>query len=669
MEAAVTVGSSASQTAAATSPHFGPVVEQLIPPAQAIDQARATLAHPVPSFTAKKRLTPSQARRGAQPRTPTPHPRTPKPTDVDGTHYPILRSAKLDDNYVRALVASLDNYMTRLRAGNTLLRGDSLSPHRPMLDPWELEYSLENHGLDQKLFSVLGKSVVRVLNTLTTPLDIEWYATHDDDAGASVGQGDERFLYTAASDLAVAPVSLQFLGARGEIKPANWAYMVQIHAYLASLVSFPRTRVTTSDNNKKSTVQVQKPDGSWGGGTQEELMALQISAIVSTNKVRVEAAGYDSKHVSVVVMGEDSYFHVRGTASEGQLDLSVSPLYQNVTDRYLDQPGDVSLRALLVAASLATLAGDVLGLELGGPRPEVQALIETQEPEGEMRGAAGAAERSRSAGVGPGPPLGGGSGGFAAIGESGSGVQEGATTAAMGSDADGSSVASSEHSASSNADNDGEAQYATSSPDTSFEVSSKVGRPSTSGKGALRVCVRYGLIQSKFIELKPSEKSSLCTLPPSLILDRVLSSRHGVIIAASTSFGLVFKLVDSSGDYLHDEIKNEIDIYAKLSATVEGRRLSLPFLGAFTSPDGYVGFAVQLAEPVLHWRDCRSSEVLGLIRSLHQLGLVHGDVKPTNLARLADHSLRLLDFGRTRAGTAEEMDSEMEMLLEDLNEA
>ncbi|GAA6008336.1 uncharacterized protein JCM10292_005537 [Rhodotorula paludigena] len=575
--------------------------------------------------------------------------------------------------------------MTTLHQGVAPLLGDSLSPHRPVFYAKDLSYDFENHDLDRKLFGWIDKSVVAVLNTLTSPLSLTWSASHDNFASLSVGSGETKFLSTATSDYAVTPDGLEFLGGRGEVQPGKRQYMSDVHNYLIGLDSFPPTRISSSEDKKKEVLQVQKDDGSWSGGTKHELMALQISAIVASNKVRVEASGHDSKHVSVVVVGEDSYFHVRGTASDGQLDLSVSPLYQNVTDRYLDQPGDVSLRALLVATLLATLAGDVLGLDRSALRSNAEASQCAHE----------AGSRS-SAGVegGSGPSSGGsgarfgGAGSGPSLGPASGGLQDEET--APGEDrrnACGSSKDSSSFRTSRDADSDGaatEGERFFSSADTSSldQADSAVKLDKTL---SCYVSVQYGIVKSECIEIVFHQVRSLgstlvrfltallqvnvdtITFPPYLILDQLLASREGTVIAASSSLGCVFKLVERSGDYLQDEINNEIDVYAKLSASDEGRKLCLPFLGAFTSPDGYVGLAVKLAEPIFQWRDCDPTELIKLLGGLHKSDLVHGDIKPSNFARLANGQLRLLDFGRTRRGTQEEMQAEMAALMEELD--
>lgn len=279
MSAAATGGPSAAQ--AFTPSPFGPLEpldEVFVSPDVAINQARATLCQPLPSYTARKRLTPAQALRGERPRTPTPRPRTPKLADATGLQYPKLRSSQLNTHYIPALLQSLDTYMTTLHQGVAPLLGDSLSPHRPVFYAKDLSYDFENHDLDRKLFGWIDKSVVAVLNTLTSPLSLTWSASHDNFASLSVGSGETRFLSTVTSDYAVTPDGLEFLGGRGEVEPGKRQYMSDVHNYLTGLDSFPPTRISSSEDKKKEVLQVQKADGSWSGGTKHELMALQVRA-------------------------------------------------------------------------------------------------------------------------------------------------------------------------------------------------------------------------------------------------------------------------------------------------------------------------------------------------------------------------------------------------------
>ncbi|TPX53863.1 hypothetical protein PhCBS80983_g06122 [Powellomyces hirtus] len=145
-------------------------------------------------------------------------------------------------------------------------------------------------------------------------------------------------------------------------------------------------------------------------------------------------------------------------------------------------------------------------------------------------------------------------------------------------------------------------------------------------------------------------------------------SRAGAVVGGTfRGENVIFKIVDDTkNSQFATELDNEVDHYRAL-AHLQGRIIPR-FLG-------YIRVWNMLRILVLE--DCGlpvkksgltgqlMDECLACLRTLHQCGIIHGDVHMGNFVHSPFSGVRVLDFGFARPGTAAEMEEELNELTRD----
>ncbi|KAI8819251.1 uncharacterized protein EV422DRAFT_122809 [Fimicolochytrium jonesii] len=131
---------------------------------------------------------------------------------------------------------------------------------------------------------------------------------------------------------------------------------------------------------------------------------------------------------------------------------------------------------------------------------------------------------------------------------------------------------------------------------------------------------------------------------------------------------VIFKIVDESKNHqFSTELDNEVDQYRAL-AHLQGRTIPR-FLGYIRVWNMLKILGLEDCGVTLKKSDLTPQlidECFACLRSLHQSGIVHGDVHQGNFVYHPSSGVRLLDLGFARTGPATDMEEEFEELTTDL---
>lgn len=132
----------------------------------------------------------------------------------------------------------------------------------------------------------------------------------------------------------------------------------------------------------------------------------------------------------------------------------------------------------------------------------------------------------------------------------------------------------------------------------------------------------------------------------------------------------IVELLRSSDSELRQRLCNEFKVYLTLEEAYQSGRLRdrlTPHCHGAYSGDRLDALILELCDSTLEgWNNLSNSEleqVYGMVRDLHRVGIIHGDLEPQNVARVPGGSLRLIDFSSsTRHTCVENLDESDEAL-------
>ncbi|KAH9043887.1 hypothetical protein EDB85DRAFT_1855365 [Lactarius pseudohatsudake] len=123
----------------------------------------------------------------------------------------------------------------------------------------------------------------------------------------------------------------------------------------------------------------------------------------------------------------------------------------------------------------------------------------------------------------------------------------------------------------------------------------------------------------------------------------------------------IVELLRSSDSELRQRLCNEFEVYLALEKAYKSGRLLdriTPHCHGAYSGDRLDALILELCNCTLEgWSDLSNSELkqlYGMVRDLHRVGIIHGDLEPQNVARLPGGSLRLIDFSSSTRHTCVE---------------